>query len=101
MRYFKVGLGLLTANSWQNQYKLTLALHKSAVETAYLNGDFEQMEQWATIVLQQAKTPIDKMKVYEVKIQTCMAQVKQLEAIAIGLQALELLGVRFPSRLVP
>ncbi|PSM47054.1 serine/threonine protein kinase [Chroococcidiopsis sp. CCALA 051] len=97
MRYFRVGLGLLTANSWQNQYELTLALYESAVETAYLNGDFEQMEQWATIVLQQAKTPIDKMKVYEVKIQTCMAQVKQLEAIAIGLQALELLGVRLPQ----
>ncbi|MGL5880285.1 MAG: ATP-binding protein, partial [Xenococcaceae cyanobacterium] len=44
MRYFKVGLGLLTANSWQNQYELTLALYESAVETAYLNGDFEQME---------------------------------------------------------
>ena len=97
LRYFKVGLELLAANSWQQQYELTLALYESAVETAYLNGDFEQMEQWATVVLQQAKTPIDKMKVYEVKIQTCMAQVKQLEAIEIGLQALELLGVSLPQ----
>ncbi|WP_414581944.1 AAA family ATPase [Scytonema sp. PCC 10023] len=97
MRYLKVGLELLAVNSWQNQYELTLALYESGVETAYLNGDFEQMEKWATVVLQQAKTPIDKMKVYEVKIQACMAQVKQLEAIKIGLQALELLGIRFPE----
>ncbi|NMG07446.1 ATP-binding protein, partial [Brasilonema sp. UFV-L1] len=97
MRYLKVGLELLAVNSWQNQYELTLALYESAVETAYLNGDFEQMEKWATVVLQQAKTPIDKMKVYEVKIQACMAQVKQLEAINIGLQALELLGISFPE----
>ena len=97
MRYLKVGLELLAVNSWQNQYELTLALYESGVETGYLNGDFEQMEKWATIVLQQAKTPIDKMKVYEVKIQACMAQVKQLEAITIGLQALELLGISFPE----
>ncbi|KAB8334525.1 AAA family ATPase [Scytonema tolypothrichoides VB-61278] len=97
MRYIKVGLELLAVNSWQNQYELTLALYESGVETAYLNGDFEQMEKWATLVLQQAKTPIDKMKVYEVKIQACMAQVKQLEAIKIGLQALELLGFSFPE----
>ncbi|NEU76693.1 AAA family ATPase [Hassallia byssoidea VB512170] len=96
IRYLKVGLGLLTANSWEEQYEITLALYELAVETAYLNGDFEQMEKWATVVLQQAKTFIDKMKVYEVKIQACMAQVKQLEAVKIGLEALELLGVRFP-----
>ncbi|GAX45186.1 ATP-binding region ATPase domain protein [Tolypothrix sp. NIES-4075] len=96
IRYLKVGLNLLTANSWEEQYEITLALYELAVETAYLNGDFQQMEKWATIVLQQAKTFIDKMKVYEVKIQACMAQVKQLEAVKIGLEALELLGVRFP-----
>ncbi|KOP25235.1 serine/threonine protein kinase [Hapalosiphon sp. MRB220] len=97
IRYLKKGLGLLAAFSWQNQYGLTLALYESAVETAYLNGDFEQMEKWAKLVLQQAKTPIDKMKVYEVKIQACMAQVKQLEAIKIGLEALKLLGVNLPE----
>ncbi|NJM69193.1 MAG: AAA family ATPase [Scytonema sp. RU_4_4] len=101
IRYLKLGLGLLAANSWQNQYELTLGLYDSAIETAYLNGDFEQMERWATVVLQQAKTPIDKMKVYEVKIQACMAQVKQLEAIKIGLQALELLGVKLPESPTP
>src|SRR5919199_1785463 len=97
IRYLKVALGLLAVNSWQSQYELTLALYESAVETAYLNCDFEQMEKWATVVLQQAKTSIDKMKVYEVKIQAYMAQVKQLEAVKMGLQALERLGVRLPE----
>ncbi|KAB8316429.1 AAA family ATPase [Tolypothrix campylonemoides VB511288] len=97
MRYLKVGLGLLAQKNWQNQYDLTLALYESAVEAAYLNGDFEQMEKWGTVVLQQAKTPIDKMKVYEVKIQACMAQLKQLEAVNIGLEALKLLDVRLPE----
>ncbi len=93
IRYLKLGLELLTANSWQNQYSLTLTLYESAIETAYLNGDFDQIEKWGTVVLQQAKTPIDKMKVYEVKIEAYMAQLRPLEATKIGLQALELLGV--------
>lgn len=97
LRYLIVGLGLLEADSWQSQYELTLAIYESAAETAYLNGDFEQMEQWITVVLQQARTAIDTMKVYEVKIQACMAQVKQIEAVKIGLQALELLGVKLPE----
>ncbi|MBD2772891.1 hybrid sensor histidine kinase/response regulator [Iningainema tapete] len=95
--YLKVGLGLMKANSWHNKYELTLALYESAVETAYLKGDFEQMESGATVILQQAKTPIDKMKVYEVKIQACMAQLKPLEAVKIGSEALLLLGISFPE----
>jgi predicted ATPase/signal transduction histidine kinase/CheY-like chemotaxis protein/tRNA A-37 threonylcarbamoyl transferase component Bud32 len=97
MRYLKVGLELLETNSWQTQYELTLALHELAIEIAYLNGEFEQMEQWAAVLLQQAKSPIDKMRVYEIKIQACMAQVKQMEAVKLGLQALELLDVRLPE----
>ncbi|MDZ8104398.1 MAG: AAA family ATPase [Nostoc sp. DedQUE12a] len=97
MRYLKEGLRLLTVDSWQNQYELTLSIYESAVEVAYLNGDFVQMEKWANLVLQQAKIPLHKMKVYEVKIQACMAQLKPVEASKIGLQALELLGINFPA----
>jgi PAS domain S-box-containing protein len=55
------------------------------------------MEKWAAVVLQEAKTILDKVKVYEVKMQTCMAQAKQLEAVKIGVQVLELLGVTLPE----
>ncbi|HEY9710860.1 MAG TPA: AAA family ATPase, partial [Oculatellaceae cyanobacterium] len=95
--YFTAGMKWLAIDSWQNQYDLTLSLYIEAVETAYITTDFEQMERWATVVLQQAKTVLDKVKVFEVKIQTCVAQVKQLEAIQIGLQTLKLLGVNIPE----
>ncbi|MBD1876576.1 AAA family ATPase [Nodosilinea sp. FACHB-131] len=97
LRYLLVGLELLPETSWQQQYDLTLALHNAAVETAYLNGDFDQMEAWAAIVLRQGRSPLDTMTVYEVKIQACMARIKQLEAVHLGLQALERLGVSLTS----
>ncbi|MEH2068269.1 MAG: AAA family ATPase [Nostoc sp.] len=82
---------------WQTQYDLTLALYELAAETAYLKGDFGQMEQWADIVMQQAKTAVDKVKIYAVKIQADMAQLKKLQAVKIGLEALKLVGVSIPE----
>ncbi|MDZ8188921.1 MAG: AAA family ATPase [Nostoc sp. ChiSLP02] len=97
MRYLKEGLKLLTIDSWQNQYELALSIYESAVEIAYLNGDFKQMEKWGNIILQYAKIPLHKMKIYEVKIQASMAQLRPTEALKIGLESLELLGIRFPK----
>jgi len=101
VQYFNAGRELLRADSWQTSYHLSLALYEEAVEAEYLNGDFEQMEKWATVVLQQAKNILEKVKVYEVKIQTCMAQAKQIEAVKLGLQVLDLLGVSLPESPTP
>ena len=84
-------------SSWQTHYHLALPLHQLATETAYLNGDITCMEKWAEIVLQQATNAVDKMDIYATKIQAYMAQAKKLEALNIGLEALELLGVSFPE----
>ena len=95
--YLRVGIRILAENSWQQQYDLTLALYVEAAEAAYLSGEFEKMEQLAEVVLQRANSTLDKAKVYEVKIQACMGQYKILEALKIGLQVLELVGVKFPE----
>ncbi|MEG4966540.1 AAA family ATPase [Microcoleus sp. B6-A1] len=94
---FKVGQELLTENSWHSQYELTLALYTEAAEAAYLCGDFERMEELASVVESCAKMLLDKVKVYEVQMQACMAQNKLQEALNTGLQVLKLLGVEFPS----
>ncbi|MEG4047298.1 AAA family ATPase [Microcoleus sp. Pol17_C1] len=94
--YFKIGRELLTANSWHNQYEVTLALHTEAAETAYLSGDFERMEELASVVESCAKMLLDKVKVYEVQMQAYMAQNKLQEALNTGLQVLKQLGVEFP-----
>jgi predicted ATPase/signal transduction histidine kinase/CheY-like chemotaxis protein len=97
LRYLTTGIKLLSVDSWQHQYDLTLVLHEEAAEAAYLCSDFDEMEKWATIVLQQAKAILDKVKVYEVKVQTCIAQRNQLAAVKTGLQVLEQLGVSLPQ----
>ena len=97
IKYLNFGRELLTKDSWQISYELTLSLYVEATEAAYLSTDFELMEQLAEIVVRQAKNILDKVKVYEVKISACIAEIKQLEAIKIGLQVLPLLGVNLPT----
>jgi PAS domain S-box-containing protein len=95
--YLQTGMALLQPDCWQSQYELTLNLHIAAAEASYLNGDFEGMKQQAALVLQQSQTIFDKVKIYEIQIAAQTAQSQMLEAIALGREALNQLGVDFPS----
>jgi predicted ATPase/signal transduction histidine kinase len=97
IKYLMTGIELLPSDSWETQYELTLALYETAAEAAYLAGEFEQMEQLVNVVLAKAKTLLEKVKVYEVKIQAYGTQDKGLEALKIALPFLKLLGVEFPE----
>ncbi|MEG4212923.1 AAA family ATPase [Microcoleus sp. S13_B4] len=92
-RYLNIGLELLAANSWQSQYELTLNIHVEAVETEFLNTNFKHSELLADAVLKEAKTLLDKVKVYELKIQSYVAQNQLIKAIDTGWEILEMLGV--------
>nr|WP_324632756.1 ATP-binding protein [Phormidium sp. CCY1219] len=98
LQYLNVGLELLTTNSWRDRYDLTLSLHVEAAEAAYLSTDFDRMEDIAHIVLENATTLLDRVKVYEVKIQAYTAQNKQLEALQITRNVMQLLGVELPEQ---
>ncbi|BAY50361.1 serine/threonine protein kinase and signal transduction histidine kinase with GAF and PAS/PAC sensor (plasmid) [Scytonema sp. HK-05] len=92
-KYFTTGLQLLDTESWQSEYDLTLALYSEAAEAAYLQGRFDEMEQLVEVVLNRAKTAIDKVQVYDSKIQGYLSQGDLKEALKTGSQALKLLGI--------
>ncbi|MEH2084698.1 MAG: AAA family ATPase [Nostoc sp.] len=94
--YLAMGRAWL-ASSWQTNYDLALELYTETTEVAYLCGEFENVEHWAEAVLQDTKTVLDSVKVYEVKIQTAIAQGQLLDAIHTALQVLQQLGIRFPK----
>ncbi|MGL5197025.1 MAG: ATP-binding protein, partial [Chroococcales cyanobacterium] len=98
LTYLQMGIEQLPPNSWQQQYPLTLSLYEESAEVAYLNADLALMDQFVATVLSQAKTVLDKVKVYEVKILAYNAQSLFKDAIAIGLEALNLLGIKLPKQ---
>lgn len=99
--YATTGLFLLGDRAWQRQYDLTLRLHGLAAEVAWLVGDFEQMDQWIGAVMHHANTPLEKVPVYQVKIQALNSRNEFLEAIATGKAVLQQLGIHLPDACTP
>ncbi|WP_042490558.1 AAA family ATPase [Anabaena sp. PCC 7108] len=95
------GIELLADDCWYSQYQLTLNLFGEAVEAAFLSGDFAQMERQAKILLHQALSPLDTVKVYTTKIQSYIAQNNLPLAEKTALIILKQLGVEFPEDLSP
>nr|WP_313933700.1 PAS domain S-box protein [Phormidium sp. FACHB-77] len=92
-KYFTTGLKLLNSESWLSEYDLTLTLYSEAAEAAYLQGCFDEMEQLVEVVLDRAKTVVDKVQVYDNSIQRYLSQGNLREALKTGLEALKLLGI--------
>ncbi|MEG4808684.1 AAA family ATPase, partial [Microcoleus sp. F8-D1] len=101
VEYFCLGRKLLTPNSWNNQYKLTLSLYSEGAEADFLNGNIEGMQRLVDLVQERATSLLDQIKVYEVQIQAYIGQNRVLEAVNRGLQVLKLLGVEFPQQPTP
>ncbi|MEH2181317.1 AAA family ATPase [Nostoc sp.] len=95
--YLQTGIELLQTNCWHNQYELTLNLYVAATETAYLNGEFQTMEHLAAQVLQAAQTILDKIKIYDLKIQYLATQNRLANSLELGLQILDELDVQIAS----
>ena len=97
LKYFSMGIMLLGDESWEKHYDLALKLHTEAAKSSYLNLDFIQIEHFSDAVLSHAKALLEKIPIYELRIQRYYAQNKLLEAIDESLQVLKLLGCRFPK----
>ena len=97
VNYLNTGLQLLPPQSWQQKYNLTLKFHELLAESEYLNTNFATSKNLVEQTLINGRTPLDKVKVYEIQIQSYTAQNKLMEAISIGREALGLLEVDFPE----
>ncbi|GAB4304990.1 MAG: hypothetical protein Fur0025_46920 [Oscillatoriaceae cyanobacterium] len=99
--YLSIGRQLLTPDAWQTQYEIALHLHIEGADAAYLSSSFSQMEELGQIVLENATNLLDKVKIYEIQLAACTAQMQPQTAVEIGLQVLQLLGVTFPAQPTP
>ena len=86
---------------WKTQYDLMLALHIGAVETASISGDIENLERLFQVVIQQAQAVIDKIAVYQSKVQSQIVRGRQQDAVNTSLEILELLGEKLPAYPTP
>lgn len=95
--YLTVGTELLQAGCWETQYDLALCLWTERAESAYLSGQFEDMDGAVATVMEHARTLLDKVPAYETRILAHKARNQLLDAIDAGLEILAQLGVTFPE----
>ncbi|MEG4070772.1 AAA family ATPase [Microcoleus sp. Pol11C2] len=97
VRYLRVAMELLPADSWQSHYDLTLAIYESTAESEYLNINYEKSKKLVDIVVEKATSLLEKVNVYQLQIQSYNAQNRFVEALNTGLEVLKLLGIFFPQ----
>ncbi|MFN6571262.1 AAA family ATPase [Dendronalium sp. ChiSLP03b] len=93
LKYLETCLGLLAANSWEQQYKLTLEISVETLELLYLNNKFEQIENFSETIIKKANNILDLVEVYRIKVQYYFAIFDSHQAIDSALNILSKLGI--------
>jgi len=96
--YFATGLKLLENNYWEQQYELALSLYEEIAEAAFLNGDYERMDELLDAALPHTKTELDKARLIIIKVYASAAQEDFQGAIDAGVPMLRRLSIKFQSK---
>jgi histidine kinase len=98
LEFYSTAIFLAGKDKWQTRRQLLTELFTEGAEAAYLNGDFETMNNWLQEVFQHETDPIYLVKAYNVKIdaETSLNQLPQ--AVQTGIEILDKLGVHFPNK---
>ncbi|WP_437724097.1 AAA family ATPase [Sorangium sp. So ce861] len=95
----RAAAAFLPDDAWEANHDLALAVYTDLVELEYLTGDFERAEACAKVAVDHARDVLEKIRIYELRIQFCLSQNRMNEAIELALSVLALLEV--PLRSAP
>lgn len=96
-KYFRSALSLLPPDSWSTDYERVAAISKASVEVEYLYNDLDQAEKYWKTYVEHARTIVEKVEAYIVKIDALSHIGEEHKALAAVQEALPLLGVRYPA----
>ena len=82
---------------WSEQYDMSLELYTSLGEAQYVLGNHQEVSTVSQIVLSEARSIEDKLRIYYILIESMAAQGKIVEALQFGIGVLSQLGENLPS----
>ncbi|MEG4801523.1 AAA family ATPase [Microcoleus sp. ARI1-B5] len=92
VNYLNVGIELLSQDSWEIRYELTFDFYLEVAEAEYLNANLERAVILCDSTLKKAKTILEQVNLYVLKIRLELAKNQIKSALDTGLQVLEILG---------
>jgi predicted ATPase len=97
--YVSLGIQLLDARHWRDQYSLSLALYNAAAEIEYCLANFESMDDFLEEIMAHARSPKDKIRAQTARIYALGSRNDLDQAIDVGLATLrDFFGERLPSQ---
>ncbi|MGD1808630.1 AAA family ATPase [Dapis sp. BLCC M126] len=92
--YFNLGIKLLGGyRAWKESYNLVFQIHLALAEVQLMSVDFDSLDRTIDILLNFVKSSLDTTKVYEIKVDRYSLQGQYQEAIQVGLEGLEKIGI--------
>jgi predicted ATPase/class 3 adenylate cyclase len=97
LRYFSIGMEALGDDRWDHEPDLVRALWLERGESEFLNGNHEASRGYLSEYIAKARTPLEAMAAYAIRIASLNARGQFVDSIGIGVEALGLLGIELPK----
>src|SRR5712671_2157616 len=95
--FFSAGMPLLDEKNWATRYELIFSLWIERAECEFLTGHFDTAEQLIGELLQRAESKVDQAAVYNLQVRLHEVNGEYSEAVASGLECLNLFGIHIPA----
>jgi PAS domain S-box-containing protein len=95
--YLSSGMELVGCDAWDRRYDLAFRLWLERAECEYLNGKFDAAEGLIAELLDRARSKVDKVAVYRLRILLHLMKAEYRQAIDGGLECLQLFGIEMPA----
>jgi len=97
IRYFELGIMYLGEHIWDRHYDIALALYTEICEAAYLNGDYQKMDNFIEAALPNTNTILDQVSIISSRIYARKSEANFEGSIDAGLSILKSLGFNIPK----
>jgi PAS domain S-box-containing protein len=95
--YLEQAVALLPADAWTQSYESTLELYLAFSECEYLVGDFAKADTLADMILDRARSNLDRSRVFSLRMELYQLAGKYDESFGVALAALRDFGIVFPD----
>jgi PAS domain S-box-containing protein len=96
-KYFRAGMALLDDKDWSNQHDLMFSLWLERAECEFLTGHFDTAKHLIGELSQRAASKVDQAAVYNLQIRLHEVNGEYSDALACGLECLNLFGIDIPA----
>lgn len=97
LNFFATAASLLPDGSWNSHYEFQFALLLDWAECESLCGAFDRAEELFNTLLQNAQNDLDKVAVYQLRLEVYQVAGRYDDAVAMAIEALRLFGVEIPK----